>query len=270
MFLTAVDDKYLDEAQYLIKSCARHAPDVRFHLFLVNSSEDRVANLRRIHPKLDVQHVSWPRDAARWRGIMCCARSIPIAELTATSHEPVIYLDSDIILRKSPVGLFKELEQHDLLIRLRPNMTQIGPVGTPHAAKFNSGVIAIRPNPSTIAFAEEYNNTMRAWIDAGKPIIEWREEDKTDAYIDQEFLYLAYEKFKDRLKFKPLPDEYNDAKFHPESTIWHGKGRARRHPAYRVAKMNLDSPFKAGLLACALSPLSLAYKVVRAAKQERN
>jgi len=269
MFLTAVDDKYLDEAQYLIKSCARHAPKIRFHLFLVNSSNERVAPLRQIHPNLEVRHVTWERDASRWRGIMCCARSIPIAELIATSTEPVIYLDSDIIMRKSPAGLLKELDQHDLLIRLRPNMTQLGPVGTPHAAKFNSGVIAIRPNPTTIAFAEEYNNTMRAWIEAGKPIIEWREEDKTDAYIDQEFLYLAYEKFKDRLSFKPLPDEYNDAKFHAASTLWHGKGRARRHPAYRVAKMELDSRAKALLLAGALSPLSLAYKVVRAVKPAR-
>lgn len=269
MFLTAVDDKYLDEAQYLIKSCARYAPDIRFHLFLVNSNDERVAPLRKIHPNLDVRHVMWKPDVARWRGIMCCARSIPISELTATSTEPVIYLDSDIILRRSPSGLLKELDKHDLLIRLRPNMTQVGPVGTPHAAKFNSGVIAIRPNPTTIAFAEEYNMTMRAWIDADKPIIEWREEDKTDAYIDQEFLYLAYEKFKDQLEFKPLPDEYNDAKFHANSTMWHGKGRARRHPAYRVAKLELDSRGKARLLACALSPLSLAYKFVRAVKPTR-
>jgi len=39
MILTAVDDNFLPEAVSLIKSCAHHAPEQRFYLFVVNSDE---------------------------------------------------------------------------------------------------------------------------------------------------------------------------------------------------------------------------------------
>ncbi|MCB9855464.1 MAG: hypothetical protein H6818_07215 [Phycisphaerales bacterium] len=263
MLLTAVDDKYLDEAQYLIKSCARHAPQETFYLFLVNSSPERVAPLQRIHPKLEVEHVSWPYDRENWRGIMCCARSIPIAKLLHSRNEPLVYLDSDTILRGPLDGLFEELKEHDLLIRLRPDDTLIGPGGTPHGAKFNSGVIAVRPTPATLEFTQEYDRRIRDWIAAGKPIIEQRPEARVNVYIDQEFLYLSYESLKDRLRFKPLPEKFNDAKFRPDGVIWHGKGTARRHPAYRIAKLSLDSRLRAAAYAVVSSPLSLAYFVVR-------
>ncbi len=71
MIVTAVDDKFLSEASYLIRSCARHEPAQRFYLFLVNSSEDRVEDLRTCHPNLIVEHVQWPYDAEKWRGLMC-------------------------------------------------------------------------------------------------------------------------------------------------------------------------------------------------------
>ena len=60
MFVTAADDRFLTEATPLIKSCARHAPNQRFYLFLVNSRESRIVELRHTHPNLIVEHVDWP------------------------------------------------------------------------------------------------------------------------------------------------------------------------------------------------------------------
>lgn len=263
MLLTAVDDRFLDEASYLIRSCARHMPEQRFYLFLVNSTETRVAPLKAIHPNLMVEHVSWEFDAERWRGLMCSARSIPISHVLETYQEPTIYLDSDTMLRTSLDGLFQELEAHDVLIKYRPQLEQIGPVGTPHAAKFNSGVIAIRPSEAGLAFMREYHTNMRAWIEAGKPILEWREEYGVHVYIDQEFLFLAYDKLKDQMKFKALPEIYNDAGFHSNSVIWHGKGSARTHPEYTLAKLSYDRGWRYLVLGPLLWGMSFARSVYR-------
>ena len=128
MIVTAVDDKFLDEAGTLIQSCSCFIPEQSFYLFLVNSSENRVARYRRIHPRLIVEHVHWEYDPSRWRGLMCSARSIPIAKVLEKYGEPTLYLDSDTIVMAPLTGLFNELKEHDLLIQYRPDLEQIGPV----------------------------------------------------------------------------------------------------------------------------------------------
>ena len=243
MILTAVDDNFLSEASFLIKSCARYAPQQRFYLFLVNSCEERIAKLRTCHPNLVVEHVQWPYDVERWRGLMCSARSIPMIHVLETYKEPTIYLDSDTLVMAPLDELFAELRTNDLLIKYRPELEQLGPAGTLNSAKFNSGVIAVRPADVTLQFMREYDRLLREWIDAGKPIYQWRQEHKVNTYIDQEFLYLVYEQFKDRLKFKPLPDKFNDSGFRPSSVIWHGKGTARKNPDYVKAKLSYDNRF---------------------------
>jgi len=241
VILTAVDDNFLPEAASLIKSCARHAPGQRFYLFLVNSDEQRIAKLHTHHPNLIVEHVQWPYDAQRWRGLMCSARSIPIIHVLETYKEPTLYLDSDILVMASLDELFAELQTCDLLIKYRPEIELLGPAGTLNSAKFNSGVIAIRPTEVTLQFIREYDHLLREWIDAGKPIYQWREEHKVNTYIDQEFLYMVYDKLKEQLKFKALPDKFNDARFKPGSIIWHGKGVARKRLPYVLAKLSYDN-----------------------------
>jgi lipopolysaccharide biosynthesis glycosyltransferase len=237
MILTAVDDNFLCEAIFLIKSCARHAPEQRFYLFLVNSSEQRVAELRACHPNIIIEHVQWPYDAKRWRGLMCCARSIPILNVLETYKEPVLCLDSDTLIMARLDGLFGELKTFDLLVRYHPESEVQGAGGTKNAAKFNSGVIAIRPSDVGIQFAREYDRRIREWINSGKEICKTDESYKINTCIDQEFLYVIYKEFEGRIKFKPLPDKFNDAKFKPDSVIWHGKGTARKKPHYVRAKL---------------------------------
>lgn len=243
MILTAVDDNFLSEAAYLIKSCARHAPEQSFYLFLVNSSEERITEVHKLHPNLIVEHVQWTYDHERWRGLMCSARSIPIIHVLETYKEPTLYLDSDILVMAPLDELFAELQTCDLLIKYQPEIEQLGPAGTLNSAKFNSGVIAIRPTEVTLQFTREYDRLLREWIDAGKPIYQWREEHKVNTYIDQEFLYMVYDELKEQLKFKPLPDKFNDARFKPDSVIWHGKGVARKRLPYVLGKLSYDNMF---------------------------
>ena len=241
MILTAVDDNFLPEAVSLIKSCARHAPRQRFYLFLVNSSEQKFAKLHGFHPNLIVEHVQWPYDGRRWRGLMCSARAAPILHVLETYKEPALYLDSDMLVMGPLDELFDELETYDLLVQYRPEGDVLGAGGTRKAGKFNSGVIALRPSDAGIEFARKYDRCIREWIDTGKPLCSYDQDRGVSTCIDQEFLYLVYEEFKERLRFTPLAIKFNDSRFRPGSIIWHGKGVARKRLPYVLAKLSYDS-----------------------------
>ena len=242
MLLTACDSGYLTDAKTLLRSCARHMPDQRFYLFLVNADVVSDTILRQWHPHLIIERVKWPYEPSRWRGIMCSARSIPLRKALEEYGEPVIYLDTDILVRGSLSEIFQELEHCDLMVRYRPDLNHIGAASTPFGSTFNSGVIAVRPSQAGLRFVREYDRMIREYIASGKPLEVFRPEYRIRFVIDQELLYVAYQKVQDEIIFKPLPMRFNDARFHPTSLIWHGKGSARRHPVYVVERLRYVYP----------------------------
>lgn len=274
MLITAVDDKFLPEASYLIRSCWRHEPTQRFYLFLVNSSEERLEDLQNFHPNLIVEHVRFDTDVPSFKGIMCCARTGPIYHVLEKYKEPTIYLDSDIILMKPLKGLFEELKTYDLLVSYHPQAKVKGAGGTEHTGKFNSGVIALSPTEAGLQFVRQYHRRVQDWIESGRPVdIPPEENNGIYACIDQEFLYTVYEEFKDKLKFKALPDKFNDTRFRPASVVWHGKGVARKCLPYVMAKLSMDNHFMYYLFALIRYPLSFTYyhlqKAVLAYKRKK-
>ena len=237
MLLTACDDKYLSEAEILIKSCARYEPDQRFYLFLVSSNPKLDSLVKTWHPNIIINRIAWPYDIEPRRGMMNCVRSIAIQKVIEKYREPTLYLDSDIILRGPLTELFDFLEMYDVMVKFRPELRQLGVAGTPYASTFNSGVIAIRPSPAGIRFAQEYNGNLQEFIDSNRRIVIYRPEHQVNVYADQELLYVTYLKLQDELLFKPLPSKFNDAKFSSTSVIWHGKGTARTNPRYVKEKL---------------------------------
>jgi hypothetical protein len=263
MILTAVDDDFLPEALSLIKSCVRHAPGQRFYLFLVNSTEDRISEVRGSHPNLIVEHVQWPYDAERWRGLMCSARSGPILHVLEEYKEPTLYLDSDMLVMGPLDELFGELETYDLLVQYRPEGDVLGAGGTRKAGRFNSGVIAVRPSDEGIEFARQYDRRIREWIDTGKPLCRYDEDCGIETCIDQEFLYLVYEEFKERLRFAPLAIKFNDSGLRPGSVIWHGKGVARKRLPYVLGKLSYENLLIYWIFSLVRFPFCFAYYHLR-------
>ncbi len=236
MILTVCDALFLNEAFCLIKSCARHMPEQPFYLFLVNDQNTPDETIQKWHPDIVLERVSWPFQSERWRGIMCSARSIPIEKALEKYRQKLLYLDADTLVRGPLTDLFHDLDRYDLMIKHRPQLNHLGPAGSQFASRFNSGVIAIRPSSVGLKFAHEYNLALQGYVASGRPLELHLLEEKIVSYIDQELLYLTYLRLKDGLSFYPLPAKYNDARFMPDSLIWHGKGTARSNLIYRIEK----------------------------------
>lgn len=254
MILTACDGRLLTEASSLIKSCARHEPDQAFYLFLVNGNSISDAAIRRWHPRIMIERATWPVDSDRWRGVMCCARSVPVASALERVEEPVLYLDSDTLLRNPLTELWEAVETCDLMVKHRPLLSHTGVAGTPYASRFNSGVFLIKPSEAGRQFARAYNDKLRSYLESGSPLTVYNPELRLVFYADQELLYLTYLEHRDRLRFMDLPEKFNDARFRRNSVIWHGKGTARQHPLYRLERARYEYPY----LFHPLSPLSKA------------
>ncbi len=232
MILATCDKKYLPRVKNLIRSCARHEPDQRFYLLLINTDTPLDREIGNWHPDIIVERVWWPYDPINWHGMMSSARSIPLEKVLEQYEEKIVYLDSDIIVRSSLIEIFSILDDYDLTVKYRPQLNQRGPGGTEFAAKFNAGVIGIRPSTTGLKFVRRYNQLIQEHIASGKPLKYRLEDENIVSSIDQELLYVTYLEFQQELLFKPLPEKFNDAKFNPHSLIWHGKGSAYKHPLF--------------------------------------
>lgn len=244
MILTTADETYIPKAKTLIQSCARHAPDQLFYLYLINVDKTRDREIYAWHPNIVIEHVDWDYKPHRWRGLLCSARSIPLFRSLQNYKENVVYLDADTIVRHSPVDLFAILDDHHLTVKYRPRLNHLGPTGTLYASKFNSGVIGIQYSELGVAFAKRYNEILWNFNNSGRKLHVDLINEKIVTYPDQELLFVAYLEFQNKIKFMALPEGYNDSKFLPKSTIWHGKGTAYNHPIFRIERNRYNGRFR--------------------------
>ena len=242
MILATCDRNYLHRVRLLISSCARHIPDQRFYLYLINSDKPTDREIQSWHPNLILEKVRWRIDPDNWRALMCSARALPLETVLKKYNEKVIYLDSDTLVRKSIHELLSILDKNDLTVKYRPQLNQMGAAGTHYAAKFNNGVIGIRPSPIGIKFAQRYNELIQEHIASGKPLEHHLKKENITSIFDQELLFLTYLEFQDDISFYPLPEKFNDARFSPNSIIWHGKGTAYNHPLYTTERYRYEYP----------------------------
>ena len=221
-FCTLLDSAYLPIAEALIKSLARWHPDTRLHIGIVGLSDEQRYLLETWHPRLSLWDTYCPPAQIPTKKASLILNAIDLY------HQPVLYLDADTIVRGSLQTIARWLHQYDLTILHRPDLQTTGPMGTLHAAKFNAGVVGIKNTPWThyyLSRVEAHLNTCLTHF----------HEDIT--LLDQEAFYLAYQRYKHRVRLAPLPAAFNDCHFSPHSTIWHGKGSAKRHLLFRAESL---------------------------------
>ena len=255
MILTACNQEFLGETESLIKSCARNEPNQKFYLFTVCCSKEDFGRVSRWHPNIQFRNVPFPYSTPARPGIYHCLRSFAILDASLNDREPILYLDSDTIVRKPLTSLFQNLIHTDLMVLHRPSLEQKGVTGSPHAAKFNSGVIAIGKSPRSHEFVKSYHDSLTAYVESGSPLREFDPISQVHAYADQEYLYLTYLHFLKRLRFSSLAGIYNDSRFSPNSEIWHGKGSARLSIFYRLESLRYRNAKLFHLLGLVISVL---------------
>lgn len=262
MLLTACDEAYLGQARALIRSCARHQPNRPFLLFLINGDSVSDSTIQSWHPRIVLDRATWA-NRSDWRGAMCCARAEPIRKVLERYRRTAVYLDSDTVVRGPLDGLFAILERADLTVAHRPQLELVGPAGTPHFAKFNSGVIGVRPSRNGLRFARLFHQAIQDHRDEGRPLTGFDRDRGMATTLDQELLYVCYLKLKHEMTFVPLPARFNDSRFHATSVVWHGKGTARGHLSFRIESARHRIPFAYHPLGLVNSGLGLIRALAR-------
>lgn len=236
MFLfTCNEGAYLlEETSWAIKSLARHEPNTPVRLILFDSDGRYDARIRRWHPKIEIEHFR-PDEKIdpSSPGYFFSYKALIFEHALSSTDRDVIFLDGDLVVRGALHQIFDQMQNADISLRYRPSVNVIGPMGSPGAARFNSGVVALRNNARTLSYLKRVRALIAQHLEKDGAS---QSDGVAITGIDQEAMWIAYNELRDDLDMHPLSDAFNDSYFLPTSYIWHAKGNARRHQMYKVAK----------------------------------
>jgi len=236
MFLfTCNEGPYLlEETRWAIKSLARHEPSTPVRLILFDSNGRYDANIRRWHPMVEIEHFR-PKEKIdpSSPGYFFSYKALIFEHALSSTDRDIIFLDGDIVVRGSLSRIFDDMKDADFSLRYRPSVNATGPMGSDGAARFNSGVVALRNNKRTLSYLKRVRALLVQHLDKAGAT---QSDGVAITGIDQEAMWIAYTELSDDLHLHPLSDAFNDSYFLPTSKIWHAKGNARQHQMYKIAK----------------------------------
>jgi hypothetical protein len=83
-----------------------------------------------------------------------------------------------------------------------------------------------------LKFTKNFLERIISFVESGKEPIRWNEAKTAITTIDQELSFSLYFERREKIKFFPLEDKYNDSFLKNDSIVWHGKGVVRNFPKY--------------------------------------
>lgn len=203
---------YYDYLVLILYKLNLYHSDISVYLHLLNFTEPQIKNLKKIHPKIIfyIDHNKIPPENIS--GYISNLRVNTIKELFLI-YQPtyIIYLDCDIIIRKSLnelIDLISKTDENSIIVSRRDNTTDL-------KTYFNTGVICIKNGCHIYNFLDYWKNYII------KNDYEW--------YSDQIGLYNSSIKFDNKIKILNLDKKYNDSPgickikrmFNHKSYIWH-------------------------------------------------
>lgn len=244
MILFACDEgKYLlNETCWAIRSLDQVMPEEKVLLILIDGTDQYLSKIKSWHRNIEVVNYK-PNFAISIKdpGFFFSFKALVLADAMMIAKEPVLFLDGDIIVRKPLNEIFSILEKYHITARYRPFLDTVGPMGSPHSAKINSGVLGLSYNELTLDFLVALRKRIEDFLVAGGAAAVVNEKGQPTTGIDQEAFWLEYLSWAKQLRFWPLADSFNDSYFRQESEIWHAKGVRRQHAIYQYAVRALDS-----------------------------
>jgi len=234
MIVTVADEgTYLiNVTKYMILSLAKYMPEHKCCMVIINGNGKYDNEILKWHPNIFIKHLRFKEGLGQ--GIYFTFMALPLEDLLEEYNEPLIYLDGDIIIRNSFSKLFDELNTYDILIRYRPYLDFVGPLGSIYGARTNTGVLVLANNKRTHSFVKKFKIQIVEYIKNNISPIAYNEGNTVLTGIDQELIWTLIEKNKHSIKFFPLNDIYNDSYFSKEGIIWHAKGVSRKYPEYLI------------------------------------
>ena len=202
----------MDQLKALVMSLHEHAPDERVVANLLDF-EKLPTDLCYINPNVSIHYRDAGTDKISKKditGFMWCYRSIVMRDMLKNHDEPILYLDTDILVRGSLDQFWEDIKPNSIKVMKRNTKEDI--------SKFQAGVFAVGSSEETRAMMEHYNKVVQGNI---------------YPFAEQEHLYKSWIKFKDIVTQVQLDECYNDWHFDSKSTIWHCKGKHFKEKRYQ-------------------------------------
>jgi len=94
--------------------------------------------------------------------------------------------------------------------------------------------IKLKNNSIMKEYAKRLKENIQNYLDTKKDPVYYHKDIHLVTCIDQEMIFTTYLEMKDKIKFFPLNNIYNDTQYTKEGIIWHAKGVHRTYPEYLI------------------------------------
>lgn len=206
----------MDHMRVLLMSLRMNVPTARVNVTLINCSEDYRKELLRINDNIEIRVFDLPNCGAIGRIIK---KHMSVLECMS-KYDKVMWLDNDIIVRKSLNSLWEGVGKDTLKIWKKKHKAD--------KYKMQAGV-----------YVAGNEKCLQRWLQCviqkeGK-LLDSPDASK-DGYgsphwmVSQELLYHC---LNSDIKYVKLPRIYNDQKFKEESVIWHCKSSHFDDPRFQ-------------------------------------
>jgi len=212
-------DKYINHIKVALLSLTKTGCCLPITVYLIDCVPEIGKDLKKLYKNLKVENIpitaqkrktpcTWGGNPLRF--VMMREKILAVKKALADDNNKwVLFIDCDVIIRGSLVPLV-----NGLVGRCRPYESRLTVLHRPEIEsdgwKFNSGVIGLTNTPATKELADL-----------------WYKESLShdELSCEQEGLYKAYSKMKDKIKLIPLESRFNGWNFRDDPVIYHCKGK---------------------------------------------
>ncbi|TFB13944.1 hypothetical protein E3V33_00095 [Candidatus Marinimicrobia bacterium MT.SAG.4] len=223
---SVASNDFLHYIERLLASAGTNLPEALFYIVLVNVDKIKAEYLNSLYGNLILEHdyVHFNNHADQ-QGYCTNRRSTLLPHLLKKYNSPVVWIDADSLIIKPAQELIEYAnscdfsvmysDSHPLLNMSEKKRMKLpkGPLGSPYYGVFSAGLITMKNS-----------QIMKEFVDSWAKKVEKK---KLSWYADQEGLFLTYLDYKDKIKFRSLPEKYWGRYYSEDIIIWVPKGYYR-------------------------------------------
>lgn len=203
---------YKDFAKCLVESIYKFHNNCVVEFKAINFKEGDYKELLALNQNINFHKINKDfsnKSQEYYKGFLMYNRTLFIEEMLKKYKQPILYLDTDCMLRGEVSFIENKLDEgFDMMVLTRPKQ--------PPKTKFNAGVIALNYNSKVM-------NLIRLWkkcMGENLENISIKNSKGRSSSREQVCLWSSYNK--SDVLLHPLPQKFNDGDLRKGSIIWHG------------------------------------------------